>query len=163
MNTLKLQFFILCLFLMTQGKAFDGFDGESEKVDIAVVCEEPRIRLPSSRWSGLYSCVSGEARNVEVTVAEELGTGRVSEVSLTWSDWRQDTGYGIRPSGRTAKAWVNAIASMYAPAHLQKLTTVFSSNQDFVLETERYVFQFTYRIGPSVDERKLIISEKDAE
>jgi hypothetical protein len=161
MNKLKLQLFLICLFLAIQVKAFDGFEVESEKVGIAVGCEEPRIRLPSLRWSGLYSCVGGEAGNVKVTVTEEPETGDVSEVALTWSDWRQDTGYGIRPSRQTARAWANAIASMYAPAHLQQLTAAFSSNQDLVLETEKYVVQFTYRVGPSIDERRLAVSEKN--
>lgn len=161
MTKLILKFLLLCFSLSAQVNAFDSFEIESEKLGSAVGCEEPKIRFATSRWSGLYTCVGGFAQNVELIVNEKPGSGTVSDVALVWSDWRLDTGYGLRPSRKTANAWLRAIVAIYVPQNSERIIAAFSSNKNLKIETEEHIVEYTYRIGPSIDERKLVIKEKD--
>lgn len=152
--------------LLTKVAADSKSDSVISFLDIAETiaeefnCSESKVTQGNDYLGDLYGCVGGTAETIKIFVNEIPRTGEVENIKFIWNDWTLDKGYGVHADKQKAKEWLQQFLALYAPDTTKNVAEVFFGSSNDKIETKSRVFQYTYRQGPSVDERKLVVSEK---
>jgi hypothetical protein len=136
-----------------------NFQAEVERASKALSCLR-QSDPPSIAFSGSYSCVAGTAETLRFIIHGDENRGQVSKVMLRWDDRFINGGHGIHAEKKEAQAFVKALAKLYAPKMEKKLTSIFFSNANMIVEVGDYQLAYTYIREPEIDERKFVLIPK---
>lgn len=161
MNHSVIVVVLTILTCFTQG-VFGGvlsFQEEIERASKVLGCLR-QSDPPSIAFSGSYSCVAGTAETLRFIIHGDENHGQVSKVTLWWDDRFINGGHGIHAEKKEAKAFVKAFAKLYAPKMEKKLTSIFFSNDNMIVEIGDYQLEYTYSRDPKIDRRKFVLIPK---
>lgn len=136
------------------------FRNETLRVTERIACISSRVTPAEYDMGALYGCIQGTAETAKFFINEEAGTGAVKNIKVMWNDWFEDVGYGIHSDSREARLMVRALASLYAPELEGELVAAFFGNTDEAFELEDMNINYTYRRGPKIDERLLVLTPR---
>jgi hypothetical protein len=136
---------------------FRSFKTEVERVTTALNCPRPKLTPGYSMFGALYGCVIGRAQTVKVFINEQRGSGEVANVKLMWNDWYKDAGYGLHADRAEARRVAGVIIGLYGSKIKDQLMTALFSNENVTLKAEPFRFVYTYKRGPKIDERLLVV------
>ena len=151
---------IVGLGLITAGntRAFEDFKTESARVSAEIACPKPKVNQGAG-LDALYMCIGGHSETVKVFINADDGEVGVHNLKFMWNDWTKDIGYGVHADAAIAKAWLAALATRYAPHQVAEVVDVFFSDRGATIRNDMYVLTYTYRVGPSIDERMIVITK----
>lgn len=135
-----------------------SFDREADRITQAIKCRRPKITPPGYDLGYLYGCVSGSAETVKVFVNEVAGTGKVKNIKIMWNDWFQDGGWGVHADQTEARRIAETVLNLYDPAQSERFLKAFFANSDTAVTGLAHSFNYTYRRGPKIDERLIVIT-----
>lgn len=139
---------------------FLSFDQERKRITRAIQCRQSKVTPPSFGLGYLYGCISGSAETVKVFVNEAAGTGNVENVKIMWNDWFRDGGWGVHADRTEARRIAETVLNLYDPAQSERLLKAFFASSDTTVSGSAHRFKYTYRRGPKIDERLLVITPK---
>lgn len=154
---------VVVIFFCFTPKVFGGllsFQEEADRATKALNCGKAKITPASSGLMALYGCIAGSAETVKFFINEANDAEKVKNVKLMWNDWFVDVGYGKHADKKVAEAYVKVFAKLYAPQMEKKLTSLFFSNSNAVIEVGDYQIAYSYSRGPKIDERLLVLTPK---
>ena len=151
---------LLAAFSTTTFPASLNFQFEADRATKAIGCKSPKVTPGGDGLGALYGCITGAAQTVKFFINESAGTGQVKNVKLMWNDWFTDAGQGVHADKEEAQAFLGAFGKLYAPEDEQKLSEIFFSNSNASFESDSYRIAYTYKRGPKIDERLLILTPK---
>ncbi|MCG6202511.1 hypothetical protein [Psychromonas antarctica] len=159
-----MRFFIGVVLLVISGfvnaDVFDNFRSESDHVTKEIGCAKPKLITGNKDLAGLYGCIAGVGETVKLFINEKVGTGKVNNVKLMWNDWTKDLGDGLHTDQFLAKKWVSVVATMYAPKQVEEVVSTFFNSKNKKIESSTHIIEYTYYVGPAIDERLLTITSK---
>jgi hypothetical protein len=157
---MKRLFATAFIFLSTPAIAgFQSFESEADSITNLIKCRSPKI-TKTDGFPDLYGCIFPGAEVLKVFInAADDNTG-VENIKVMWNDWTKDTGYGVHTDKEIAAAWATAIATKYAPEKVFELLEAFRGRSNTIIESSAYTLTYTYRVGPAIDERLIMITEK---
>ena len=115
---------------------------------------------PSYGLGALWGCIKGRAETAKLFVNERPGTGYVENVKVMWNDWYKDRGYGVHADRAEARAILDAVLTRYAPSRKQEVVSAFFANSGRVFQEGPILLRYSYRRGPAIDERLLVIARQ---
>lgn len=136
------------------------FRSEGRRAMEKIACISPKITPAGFGEGALYGCIQGTAQTAKLFINEEPETGAVKNIKVMWNDWFQDVGYGVHPDASEAHLMVKALASLYVPDLERKLVAAFFADINAAFESEDFTVVYTYRRGPKIDERLLVLTPK---
>jgi hypothetical protein len=137
---------------------FDDFGAETAAISALVQCPAPKITTTPG-LPDLYGCIFPGAEVMKVFVNAN-DNGGVENVKVMWNDWTRDVGYGVHTDKEIAEGWASAIATKYAPEQVADVLEAFRGTTNKVIDNDRFSLAYTYDVGPSIDERLIVITEK---
>lgn len=149
----------LTLMLASPALAFEPFPDEVKILSDLISCPSGRVSSDPG-LPDLWSCILPGAEVVKVFVNEDT-SNQVANVKFMWNDWTQDRGYGIHTDADMARAWLSAIATRYAPEHVQEVLDAFGGSRDLVVKSNGYSLSYTHYKGPAIDERLFVITKTE--
>jgi hypothetical protein len=121
-------------------------------------CPQSKITPPAFDDDGrLFGCIAGKGQTAKYFINETHSGSKVLNIKIIWNDWFQDVGYGLHADAGEAVAMVNVLAGLYAPADKPQLIEAFSSSVPKTIKSGGYEFRYTYRRGPKIDERVIVM------
>jgi hypothetical protein len=155
---------LMCVLVFVSPPAFAGFDDfqtESQKMTDLIKCPKPELtKAGAYYYSDLYSCVSLGTEVVQIFITATNDNKSVKHIKVMWIDWTKDVGYGLHTDKEIAEAWVETIATKYAPKQVAEVLEAFRGVSDKIISNENYTLSYTYYVGPSIDERLIKITAK---
>jgi hypothetical protein len=147
------------IMLTSPAVAFEAFSNEVKLLSDLTSCPSGKI-LSDPGLPDLWTCILPGAEVVKVFVNADT-SNQVANVKFMWNDWTRDSGYGIHTDADMARAWLSAIATRYAPEHVQEVLDAFSGSRDVVINSNDYSLSYTYYKGPAIDERLFVITKTE--
>lgn len=138
---------------------FEPFRQEVAALERAASCRG-KLTPAGDGLGALYGCIKGRAQTAKLFVNERVGTGQVGNVKVMWNDWFQDRGSGVHADRAEAAELVAAVLSRYAPRTRVRIADAFFANVGVTFNDGAFAFTYTYRRGPAIDERLLVITQK---
>jgi hypothetical protein len=138
---------------------FETFRQEVAAVEKVTGCRG-KITPPGDGFGAPYGCIKGRAQTAKLFVNERAGTGQVNNVKVMWNDWFQDRGHGTHADGDDARQLLEGVLSRYAGSSKSKIAPAFFGNEGRVFTEGPFTFTYTYRRGPAIDERLLVIRQR---
>lgn len=140
--------------------AFQNFYEEADKISINIGCLNPVYIGGSGSRPMLYKCEGGKAGVVSVYINSEADRQSVKNIKFIWNDWTKDAGYGLHADASIATAWAAALANIYAPLQVEEVLNAFASKKTRIISNGEFELEYTYRQGPAMDERMIVITSK---
>ncbi|KAA5600458.1 hypothetical protein [Blastochloris sulfoviridis] len=154
-------FLTIAAYIIAGGVAFaDGFlvfPQETKSLSGAVKCNGKVTRTDG--MPDLWGCIAPGAEVVKLFV-NEAKPGRVDNVKLMWNDWTKDIGYGVHTDRAIAETWAVVVAKRYAPSQVTEVLDAFRGERNTLIESSSFRISYKYSKGPAIDERLLIVTEK---
>jgi len=155
--------FLLAVFVVisvpTTSDAADGkfksFDEEVARIKkvIKVRC---KITPADAMFGALFGCYGGRDETVKIWVNEVPGKkGLVENIKLAWVEYHRRNSFR-----EVAERWLDVLAGLYAPDEAASLKAAFFKRKPEQVLRGRFQNRFTWTVGPSADERILVITEK---
>ena len=129
-----------------------------DKINSALNCIKPKGVSGLGTAGDLFVCKVGD--EVTLYVNQNLGNNTVKSIKLIWNDYTRDVGYGVHAGAAAAKNAATKLGDMYGLTEPGQLAVLLSSADSGELKSETHAFSYTYRQGPSIDERMLMITQQ---
>jgi hypothetical protein len=152
-------FVLACIAGQAGAANFAPFKVETQRFKAAYQCPQSKVTGPMLGDGSLFGCVSGAAQTAKYFINETPKGGRVENVKVMWNDWFDDIGYGLHADRNEAFRMVDVLAALYAPAEREHLRQMFESRKDKKLKANGFTFSYTYRRGPKIDERLIVVTQ----
>lgn len=142
--------------------SFMSFSGEVAQANKALDCHRPKITQGLPNISGrLYGCIGGKHETVKYFINEQLATNEVKNVKLMWNNWTKNSfGQGLHADKKIAEKWLSAITNLFAPTKESALKSMFFSDLNKTIYTNKFKFEYRHHVGPAINEHLLIVSER---
>lgn len=160
----KISAAALLLIVLTASNSYAVFsDFQTEGQQLAELIKCPNAKVSSTEGlPNLWGCIWPTAEVVKIFINAKEDNVGVENIKVMWNDWTKDTGYGVHTDKDKAEAWVKTVAEKYAPEQTSEVLSAFRENEKKIIENKNYVLTYTYEVGPAIDERLIVITEKIA-
>lgn len=145
---------------MAMASGFESFSAESSKSTKALNCINVGITPAEYGMGALYGCIQGKAQTVKWFINEVPEKDSVENIKLMWNDWFKDIGYGIHADKQEAEKALMALIQLYAPGQASEVQQAFWDNTDQTIRSDEFILKYTYRRGPAIDERLIVVTSK---
>ena len=129
-----------------------------DQINSTLNCIKPKGVSGLGTAGDLFVCKVGE--EVTLYVNQNLDNNTVKSIKLIWNDYTRDVGYGVHAGTAAAKNAATKLGRMYGLAEPEQLAILMSSEDGAELKSETHAFAYTYRQGPSIDERMILITQQ---
>ena len=138
---------------------FLQFENEVEFLTNVANCSSPKTIPAEAGLGRLFGCIEGKAQTAKLFVNEKAGKGKVANVQLMWNDWVKNVGHGLHADKPEAKRLLSIVLTRYASQQKQEIEKAFFQNKNRTFNAGRFTLKYSYRRGPAIDERLLVIEE----
>jgi hypothetical protein len=145
------------------GKGFRSFRAETETVRNNLGCpksvDDDTVNGGSSYGGDLYGCILGAMETVKWFINENSNK-EVYNVKFLWNDWFKDMGFGMHSDKEEAQKALKVLIKLYAPEKPKEVESAFFGSANKTIASDRFILEYTYDRGPAIDERMIIVTEK---
>lgn len=138
--------------------AGENFGVAVDRINSALGCADTKGIAGLGTLGDLFICQTNE--EVAVYVNQDLEDNTVASIKFIWNDYTQDVGYGTHVGAAKAEKFAAELGNLYALEEPDQLVDAIRGENNVQLESRTHIFTYTYRRGPSIDERMVVIKQK---